>query len=319
MILFEREADRLIRVLNSSKPGCLIFAIYDRKHRRDEVMKRLGTEVKLPIHEFYITRVQTNPLELLQHLPYSSNFLISFYGIERASPEALKYLNQWETLVNPNWRYIFWITAHGRKEIVSKARAFWMQCSEICDFRVKIERRYSEKSEEKVVERSILAKRRNELVGELYLCKEIIDRYKPINTPMGKKTVALAMLKIGQIHCQLSKYNQSYKGLKEALSIYEELNDLEGLAIVYSELGETSTIHRQYEQALEWYEKSKEMFEKIKEKHLLALVLEALGLLYQKMDKKGEARKYIHRSYRIYLKLNLTQEAERIKHILDSF
>jgi hypothetical protein len=65
-----------------------------------------------------------------------------------------------------------------------------------------------------------------------------------------------------------------------------------------------------------WFEKSVEIFKEVGSWHSVAVLLENIALLYRDTGNKDKARQYLKESYKLYLKLNLKSDAEKVRQLL---
>jgi hypothetical protein len=66
-----------------------------------------------------------------------------------------------------------------------------------------------------------------------------------------------------------------------------------------------------------WFEKSIEIFEEVDSWHSVAVLLSNIAILYLDTGNKAKARQYLKESYKIYLKLNLKSDAEKVSQLLE--
>ncbi|MEW6097421.1 MAG: tetratricopeptide repeat protein, partial [bacterium] len=276
----EEEINRLATLLNNTQTGCLIFCLYNTVANREDIINRLKGKLKIPIHEFYISPKQKNPLELLQHLDSANHLVICLYDIEKAFPESLGYINyQRENFFKQNWGLVFWITEYGRNEIANKAPDFWSRRSGVFDLRIKDYKQILE-AQESLIAEPMLYQSKDELGKKLNLYKWLLEEYKTDKEP-DKKKIADITFKIGQIYYLFGDYTQSYQWLKETLSVYEEIGYLQGLATTYNNIGVIHDTQGNYQEALNWYEKSIKISEEMGDIAGLARTYNNIGSIHK--------------------------------------
>ena len=122
---------------------------------------------------------------------------------------------------------------------------------------------------------------------------------------------------IANIHYAQDKYREALKWHEKSIKIKEEIGDQAGLSTTYNNIGMVHDAQGNYQEALKWYKKSKEILEKIGSRHHLAMSLRNIGLLYRATGQEKEAATCLKESLQIYIQLNLPDEADEVKQLLE--
>jgi tetratricopeptide (TPR) repeat protein len=93
---------------------------------------------------------------------------------------------------------------------------------------------------------------------------------------------ALACKNIGIIYFSRGDYSRSLEYFLSSLKIYENLNDLDGVASQLNNVGTIFFEWGEYEQALEHYQSSFRMLDSLKLKHKFPLIFNNIGGVYLK-------------------------------------
>jgi tetratricopeptide (TPR) repeat protein len=91
--------------------------------------------------------------------------------------------------------------------------------------------------------------------------------------------LAEALMFLGHLAFDKNEYDTVRPYLQESLQLREELEDLDGKGIIYTDLGSLDFRMGHYEVAVENFEKAKQYFEQVKNKRLISYMESSLGTI----------------------------------------
>ncbi len=110
--------------------------------------------------------------------------------------------------------------------------------------------------------------------------------------------------KIGKQYFFLGKYNEAISYFKEALLLYQELDDDEGKANVFHKMGQVYAAMDEQDLALENYKKSLILNKKIGNKTDMAALYQNIGIVYYSWQSYDETIEYYQKSLDIYKEID---------------
>jgi class 3 adenylate cyclase len=124
-------------------------------------------------------------------------------------------------------------------------------------------------------------------------CKELAVRY-------GDKFQTATLLAIeARYQSNISNFTSALLIYNESLKLFEELNDLEGMAGVYQNIGLVYHHQSKYPLALDYYQRSVSFREKTGDKKKLAMVITNIGNIYFNQGTYPKASEYHLRALKI--------------------
>lgn len=112
----------------------------------------------------------------------------------------------------------------------------------------------------------------------------------------GKHTKALTLNELGKLFRKTRDLDRALQHYSEALDIYKELNDEEGMATIFNESGVVYEYKADYAEALNRYNRSLEIRNKMGDKLGESYSLSFIGGIYALQKDFGKARKYLDAS-----------------------
>lgn len=136
--------------------------------------------------------------------------------------------------------------------------------------------------------------------ANLYL--NSLDIYK--NLEKNEDIIAPIKSKIGKQYFFLGKYSDAINFFKEALLLYQALDDDEGKANVFHKMGQVYAAMEKQDLALENYQKSLLLNKKIGNKIDMAALYQNIGIVYYSWQSYDETIKYYQKSLDIYKEID---------------
>ncbi|MCS7073631.1 MAG: tetratricopeptide repeat protein [Bacteroidia bacterium] len=100
------------------------------------------------------------------------------------------------------------------------------------------------------------------------------------------------------------KLQQALSNFEQALQLYQELNDQEGISIIKGSIGNVYVRLNQYGKALEWQQESLRIARKLNMKSWVAVMLGNIGNVYIAINRYEAALEYHREALRIHEELN---------------
>jgi serine/threonine protein kinase/tetratricopeptide (TPR) repeat protein len=122
---------------------------------------------------------------------------------------------------------------------------------------------------------------------------------------------AKAQRELAEIYRLKHDHKSGLDHLKQALEIYQKIEDANGIASTLNNLGNLYWIDSQYELAKESYQKALKMHEKLGNKKLAALCLNNTGIICSLQYKYAESLDYFNQSLLIQRELDNKEEVAR--------
>ena len=101
-------------------------------------------------------------------------------------------------------------------------------------------------------------------------------------------------------HKQKGDYDQALRYFKEALNLYDSLNEKSGAAKALSNIGNIYSINQDFERALDYYTDAKIIFEDLNDSSRLLRILNNIGNIYLDNGQEKEAIDYYRKVLEIY-------------------
>lgn len=127
--------------------------------------------------------------------------------------------------------------------------------------------------------------------------------------PASEKAQLLQNVGIGYLN--LNDYIQAMQYFEYAQKIYEKINDENGIAIIFNNLGNIHNRLGNYEKALDLYFQALRIHEKKVNKEGIAEVTNNIGMVYQNLKKYPEALDFYNRSLQINYEINDLESAAK--------
>jgi signal transduction histidine kinase/CheY-like chemotaxis protein len=118
------------------------------------------------------------------------------------------------------------------------------------------------------------------------------------------KNTALALNNLGFYYENIGENKKAFKYLRQALSLYQLINDLKGIGVVYSNLGSVYDNMGDLREAIDYYFQSLRIREALKENIGIANNLHNIASLYNRQGEFENAYTYSERSLAIRKKIN---------------
>ncbi len=135
--------------------------------------------------------------------------------------------------------------------------------------------------------------------------KEADSIYSSIKEYRGLSRVYLNM---AEIYNDIYKeYKKSLIYYKKALNLKRKLDDKEGIALVYNDMGALEGNMENIDDAIQYFNKSYEIYSDLNNKRGLAMVLHNFGKIYQKQKKYKKAIEYYKQSLNYAEKIGLSE------------
>ena len=109
---------------------------------------------------------------------------------------------------------------------------------------------------------------------------------------------------LGLNHYRLGNYDRTLEYFRQVLRMFEEDNDLMGIARLHNNIGIIYDELNQYEKALSYYHKALEVKRQLGDSSDVASTLSNIGFAYQKMGLSEKAYHYLMQALRIDLREN---------------
>jgi len=134
----ENEFKEIAFALEYAERGCWIFAVYNQASARAQIIKRLQTEINLPVFTWQYSEEQPYPIDYLRDLSEEQKqqrALVSLINTVDGGEKTIKSLDfNREKFADYPHSLIFWVTENERGEIARKAGHFWAQRRGTFDF-----------------------------------------------------------------------------------------------------------------------------------------------------------------------------------------
>ncbi|MBK8552527.1 MAG: tetratricopeptide repeat protein [Ignavibacteria bacterium] len=137
-------------------------------------------------------------------------------------------------------------------------------------------------------------------IGNFDEAVRLIEKALAINrASLNDKATAANLLELGDILRNKSEYARSKEYLEESLKIFQEINDVDGIARVFNLIGNVGLAISDYSAAMEYYNKAIKQFEKIGNLLQMAGTLSNLGGVYYFTGDYPKALEQFHKALRI--------------------
>ena len=103
----------------------------------------------------------------------------------------------------------------------------------------------------------------------------------------------------------------------KSLVIRERIGDEVGLSTTYHSIGLIHCNRNNNKEALDWFKKSLRILRKLENRYKLASLVRDMGLSYKSLNERKEAKIYLEESYKLYTQLNLMDDANKVKQVLN--
>ena len=120
---------------------------------------------------------------------------------------------------------------------------------------------------------------------------------KKINWEPGE---AACLVQIGTNYGQLSNYDKSVKSYKEAIEIFDKMDQQASIAKTYSNMGYLYDIQSDFSNALIYYFKALDVYENLDSLKETAITLNSIGVVYDLQSEYGKALNYYHKALKIF-------------------
>ncbi|KAF0199041.1 MAG: Two-component system-sensor histidine kinase [Bacteroidetes bacterium] len=120
----------------------------------------------------------------------------------------------------------------------------------------------------------------------------------------NKAEKAYALKNLGNIHYYMTNYRQSLEYFEQALFIYKQIEDKDGIASTLNNSGLILEIQGDYSGALKRYIEASTIFSKIENEKKLALSYTNIGNVYYSLGRFDKSLNYLSQALRIHEKTN---------------
>jgi len=131
-----------------------------------------------------------------------------------------------------------------------------------------------------------------------------IDVLKLADEAGNKAEKAYALKNLGNIHYFMTNYRQSLEYFEQALFIYKQIEDKDGIASTLNNSGLILEIQGDYSGALKRYIEASTIFSKIENEKKLALSYTNIGNVYYSLGRFDKSLNYLSQALRIHEKTN---------------
>jgi hypothetical protein len=127
----EMEFKEMAFVLENAERGCWIYAVYNQAIAREEIIKRLKSEIELPFFLWDYSEEKPYPINYLRDLTEEqkqNRAIVSFFNTVDGGEKTVKSLDfNREKFAQYPHSLIFWVTENELGEMARKAGHFWAQ------------------------------------------------------------------------------------------------------------------------------------------------------------------------------------------------
>ena len=148
----------------------------------------------------------------------------------------------------------------------------------------------------------------------LHLCNMVLEISQKISDQLG---LAAAYNNIGRIYRDQNRYQEALDCCMKSLVIRERIGDEVGLSTTYHSIGLIHCNRNNNKEALDWFKKSLRILRKLENRYKLASLVRDMGLSYKSLNERKEAKIYLEESYKLYTQLNLMDDANKVKQVLN--
>jgi len=154
--------------------------------------------------------------------------------------------------------------------------------------------------------------------GELEKAREYHEKALEIHRELGNKLgMASALGNLGNVFRQLGELEKAREYHEKALEIHRELGNKLGMANQLGNLGNVFAQLGELEKAREYHEKALKLDEELGNKLGMAQDYGNLGNVFAQLGELEKALQSLKESVKLFTQLNLTNQAEKIKKVID--
>ncbi len=307
----ENEFKEMAFALEYANRGCWLFAVYNQASTRAQIIKRLQTEINLPVFTWQYSEDKPYPIDYLSDLSEEQKqqrALVSFINTVDGGEKTIKSLDfNREKFAHYPHSLIFWVTVHERGEIARKAGHFWAQRRGTFDFSklniIELTQSHSYGVGD-WLNNLLNIESYQEALRQLELYRQLLTDYTAVEQthPDAQRLMAETVDKISYLLYYLGRYSEAINFGQQALNHYQTLlgeNDYStiaasnNLALLYLQTGHLTETETLLEKTLSILK------QRFNDTPVMATVLNNLAELYHVQGKYAAAEPLYQQSLAI--------------------
>jgi tetratricopeptide (TPR) repeat protein len=228
----ENEFKEMAFALEYAERGCWIFAVYNQASAREQLIKRLQTEIDLPVFTWQYSEEKPYPIDYLRDLneeQKQQRAIVSFINTVNGGEKTIKSLDfNREKFAHYPHSLIFWVTEHERGEIARKAGHFWAQRRGTFDFSklavIELTQSHSYGVSD-WLNNLLNIDNYQEALRQLDLYRQLLTDYASIEQvpPNTHRLMAETADKLSYLLYYLGRYPEAVNFCQQALNLYQSL------------------------------------------------------------------------------------------------
>jgi len=230
----ENEFKEMAFALEFAERGCWIFAVYNQASAREQVIKRLQSDIKLPVFTWQYSEDKPYPIDYLRDLTEEQKqqrAVVSFINTVDGGENTIKSLDfNREKFSHYPHGLVFWVTEHERGEIARKAGHFWAQRRGTFDFSKLLVTQPEQNNSYGIGEwlnNLLNIDNYQEALRQLDLYRQLLSDYASVELalPNTQRVIAEIADKISYLLYYLGRYSEAIDFCQKALNLYRTLSD----------------------------------------------------------------------------------------------
>lgn len=307
----ETEFNEMAFVLEYAERGCWILAVYNQADAREQIIKRLKSELKLPVFTWHYSEDKPYPIDYLQNLTEQQKqqrAVVLFINTVDGGEKTIKSLDfNREKFAHYPHSLIFWVTENERGEIARKAGHFWAQRRGTFDFSKLALTQVQQNNSHGIgswLNNLLNIDSYLEALRQLDFYQQLLTEYSFVAQDNFTHEISVAETtdKISYLLYYLGRYSEAIDFCQQALNLYQKLLGEDAyptlaasnnLAFLYIESGHLTEAEPLLQKTLSVLEQG------IDYMPTMATVLNNLAVFYEKQGKYAEAEALYQRSLAI--------------------
>lgn len=229
----EKEYQEMAFAVEHAQRGCWLFAVYNQATAREQIIKRLQTETKLPIFTWQYDEGKPYPIDYLHDLTeqqQQQRAVVMFINTADGGEKIIKSLDfNREKFAKYPHSLIFWVTERERGEIARQAGHFWVQRRGTFDFSALVLTATTQNNSYGSgdwLNNLLNIDDYREASRQLDFYRQIFSEYPSVEqaSPNIQRLIAETADKISCLLYYLGRYSEAVGYCRQALSLYRALS-----------------------------------------------------------------------------------------------
>ena len=226
----ENEFKEMAFALEYAERGCWLFAVYNQASARAQIIKRLQTEINLPVFTWQYSEDKPYPIDYLSDLSdeqKQQRALVSFINTVDGGDQTIKSLDfNREKFAHYPHSLLFWVTENERGEIARKAGHFWAQRRGTFDFSKVTLAESTQNNSYGVgdwLNNLLNIDNYQEALRQLAFYQPLLTEYASVDQATTQRLMAETADKISYLLYYLGRYSEAVAFCQQALKLYRTL------------------------------------------------------------------------------------------------